>query len=152
MRALSALLCVGPASLFTTSVDRQMANTTWSFQVINYCAMVCKMIESKYGDPQENEEKFWDVFGNLRAHYIMMLDRMGFAADNPKPIDWVHVLKVFFEENTYEKLSALLLEDVILHADPLYCKSPLVSLTPETVKVVSTIQASDTVPGPSVTS
>ena len=107
------------------------------------------MIESKYGDPQENEEKFWDVFGNLRAHYIMMLDRMGFAADNPKPIDWVHVQKVFFEENTHEKLSALLLEDVILHADPLFQNSPCVSLTSKTAKIVSTIQAADPVPGPS---
>ena len=107
------------------------------------------MIESKYGDPQENEKKFWDVFGNLRAHHIMMLDRMGFAADNPKTINWVHVQKVFFEENTHEKLSAFLLEDFILHADPLYHNSPLVSLTSKTAKSVSSIQSADPVPGPS---
>ena len=109
--------------------------------------MIAQHIEEGSCDPSNNDVKWWDTFGNLKAHYLMILNRMGFAADNPKPINWVHVLKVFFEENTYEKLSALLLEDVILHADPLYCKSPLVYLTPETVKVVSTIQAADPVPG-----
>ena len=79
----------------------------------------------------------------------MMLDQMRFAADNPKPIDWVHVQKVFFEENTHEKLSALLLEDVILHSDPLYHDSPCVSLTTKNAKIVSTIQAANPVTGPS---
>ena len=57
-----------------------------------------------------------------------MLHKMGFHSENQEPINWAHVLDVFHQENTHDKLAELLLEGAILEADPDYRSSPVASL------------------------
>jgi len=126
MRTLAIVICAGPAGIFNTTSDRRNIPNQISFSLLEFCRMVAE--KSSPQDPG-NPLLHYSPLGNLRAHWICMLDKMGFGAGKTAPIDWRHVVGVFHEENNTIKLANLVTEDLVLKCDPYFTDSPVASLT-----------------------
>ena len=124
MRAVANMLILGPSSIWTTGINRQLAPIKHSFMMLEFGKVV---IQQKLPNNSSPGDLFHGRLGNMHAHMVQTLHEMGFN-DSGKPINYAHLLDVFHREVNIEKMAQLLLEDVIMFADPDFQQAELVPL------------------------
>ena len=111
--AVAEMLIQGPAALFVNK-HSSVNNWLWqSFMALNYGYDV---LQGHFSSPRGKDPTCYGPLGNLRAHIILALNKMGWAEEN-KDLDCVKVLKVYYEDLNEETLCRIFMEDVQLWCD-----------------------------------